>query len=651
MSDFTRRMFVAQSAAFGTASVAQQSEPAKLPPRRRLLENAWSESKLKAALAPREKWSPFPPARDRAGWEAVPSDAREALTAAGTEALDGTWPILPATLFLEFRRNGNRSRYEAVNNARRSRLRNLIMAECAEGKGRFVDEIANGVWTTCEETWWGFPAHMGLQRRGLGLPDTTEPTIDLFAAETGALLAWTEYLLGPELDKVDPLVSERIRLEIGRRILEPYRERIDFWWMGLNPEVSRSMNNWNPWINSNCLTCALLLERDPGRRVQFVHKVLRSLDTFLDSYHDDGGCDEGPGYWGHAGGALFVNLDLLHSASAGTIDVYSVPLIQEIGRYIYRAHIFDNWYVNFADASARVNLSGDLVYRYGRAIRDPHMQALGAHAAKAQSSVGRESIGRQLPALFNLAELRKAPASQPLVRDAWMPGIQVMAARVKQGSPAGLYLAAQGGHNAESHNHNDVGNFIVYSDGSPALIDVGVETYTAKTFSSRRYDIWTMQSAFHNVPTVNGVMQSAGRQFRARDIHYSTDDAGAEFSLDIAAAYPHDAGIEAWRRVLRLNRRTNAIEVSDSWQLRKPQNEILLTLMTPHPVRSEPGVLFIDKVRLKVTFDAPLSAAVEEIRIEDGRLKPAWGAAVRRILLKAASVPARGENVLRIAQV
>src|SRR5437868_14155296 len=71
-----------------------------------------------------------------------------------------------------------------------------------------------------------------------------------------------------------------------------------------------------------------------------------------------------------------------------------------------------------------------------------------------------------------------------------------MAARSVPNSAQGLYVAAWGGHNAQSHNHNDVGNFIVYGDGKPVLIDVGVETYSAKTFSPQRYEIWTMQSAY-----------------------------------------------------------------------------------------------------------------------------------------------------------
>ena len=622
---------------------------AKAPAKRRLLESRWSSAQLAQALIPREQWQPWPGAADRDRWQAIPAEVRAGMVAAEEKHGSAPWQVLPATVFLDYARNGNRSRYEGIRNARRNRLRDVVMAECAEGKGRFLEEIANGIWLTCEETWWGVPAHLGLQKRGSGLPDVTEPTIDLFAAETGAQLAWSEYLLGGEIAKVHPLVRERVAIEIERRILAPYRERDDFWWMGL--AADRPMNNWNPWINSNCLTCALLMERDPARRAQFTHKVLRSLDRFLDSYHDDGGCDEGPGYWGHAGGSLFDNLELLHSASKGAIDFYGSPLVKEIGRYIYRAHIHDNWYVNFADASARVNIAGDLVFRYGQRIGDASMQALGAWAVQHEPAhaVRGESLGRQLPALFNMAAVRSAPARQPLVRDVWLSGTEVMAARVQEGSPKGLYLAAQGGHNAESHNHNDVGNFIVYANGNPVVIDVGVETYTAKTFSSRRYDIWTMQSGYHNCPTVNGVMQSAGRAFAAREVGYRADANAVEFSLDLAAAYPREAGIETWRRTLRLDRAKNEIAVRDAWVLQKAGATVQLTLMTAAQPQVEGREIRLND-GVRVALPEMLSAKVEEIRTEDARLKPVWGERVWRVLLSASGVGVKGETVLRIWQ-
>jgi len=148
--------------------------------------------------------------------------------------------------FLDYVRDGNRRRYEKLLFSRRGKLVLLVLGELLEGHGRFTDAIADGLWLICEESYWGVPAHVGAQKRGAGLPDVTEPTVDLFAAETGALLAWTNYLRGDRLDAVHPLVHERLRLEVDRRILTPNLDRDDFWWMGFTP---REVNN--PWINSN----------------------------------------------------------------------------------------------------------------------------------------------------------------------------------------------------------------------------------------------------------------------------------------------------------------------------------------------------------------------------------------------------------------
>jgi hypothetical protein len=631
-------------------------QDAKAPQHRRLLAGRTSVEKLESILLAPGKWKPFPTASDRSGWEQLPPALLKELIADGERALSGTWPTLEATLLLQFVRNGNRTNYERVAAGRRERLRTLVLAECAEGKGRFVDEIANGVWTTCEESWWGYPAHLDMQKRGGGLPEAYDPVIDLFAAEAGAMLAWTDYLLRPQLEKVHKILPERLATEIERRILTPYEKRDDFWWMGLSTGyANRPMNNWNPWINSNCLTCMLLMEGDTARRARLVYKLIQSVDRFLDSYHEDGGCDEGPSYFGHAGGSLFDNLELLYSASNRSLDYWQIPLVKEIGRYIYRVNIADDWYVNFADASARVAISGDLVYRYGARIGDSNMQLLGAEAAKRHGPKGG-SLGRQLPALFNLKEISNAAARQPLVRDAWLPGIQVMTARLKEGSREGLYVAAQGGHNAESHNHNDVGNFIVYANGRPAIIDAGVETYTAKTFSPRRYEIWTMQSGYHNLPTVNGVMQGAGKTYAARDVAYKSTDAAVEFSLDIAGAYPREAGIEAWRRTLRLDRVKNTVEVRDAYVLQKPGGRFELTVMTPCEVKqSGSGELtlsggLLESGAVKVRFPAAFTVAVEEIKIEDRRLGPIWGSVIRRILLKASGVGAKGEAGITISQ-
>jgi hypothetical protein len=624
------------------------------------LRELYPQEKVARILTPREQWHPWPKWSERKAWNDLSEQVRKDLIANGEQHLRYDWPALPATLFLEYAREGNRSRYERDHFARRTALTDLVVAECLEGKGRFLDDIANGVWAICEESFWGVPAHVGAQKAGSGLPDFAEPIVDLFAAETGESLAWSYYLLGEQLDRVSPMIRKRIAYEIDRRILTPCLERDDFGWMGFS---GGRVNNWNPWCNSNWLAAALVVEPNEDRRVAAVAKILRSLDHFLDAYDNDGGCDEGPGYWSRAGGSLFDCLELLRSATNGAIDVYDRPLVQEIGRYIARVHVAGDYFVNFADASAKAGPPGELVYRYGKRIGDEQLAAFGAWCADRDrgdgsgfAGRGDYSVGRYLAAIFCTDEIEAARAEPAMVPDVWLNGIQVMTARSGEGTADGFFVAAKGGHNAESHNHNDVGNFIVYREGRPILIDLGVETYSRKTFSSQRYEIWTMQSAYHNLPTINGVMQSPGRQFAAHNVNYESDARHAQLRLDLAGAYPKEAGLKSWVRTVRLNRGKDIVVMED-YVLEQQAGEITLSLMTPCRVeaRKEGQLLLTDmaanepRVAVRVLYDAAkLEATMETIAIEDGRLRAVWSAQITRILLKADKPAMQNSWSLRI---
>jgi len=348
---------------------------------------------------------------------------------------------------------------------------------------------------------------------------------------------------------------------------------------------------------------------------------------------------------------------LLHAATAGKCDAFNLPLVREMGLYICRAHIANEWYTNFGDAPARPFPDGDLVYRFGKRVSDDRMMAHGAFCAfeESEKAIPCDSIGRQLPALFDLAVLRKAPRAQALIRDAWLPGIQVMMAREREGSAQGLYLAAQAGNNGKSHNHNDVGNFLVYADGMPVIIDVGVETYTAKTFSPQRYEIWTMQSAYHNCPTIDGVMQSAGRQFASTGVSYHADDRAAELHMDLAKAYPAEAHLASWNRTLRLDRTGDSIEVVDDYRLTQAAKVITLTLMTPCAAQvGNPGEISFPLSSggpVRVAYDASVfHAAVEEIPINDEELRASWGERLYRVRLRADAPPLEAKWSLRISR-
>jgi hypothetical protein len=636
-----------------------------LPPVERealnLLSGPNSIERLNHIILAAQDWHPFPKASEHAEWEKLPERVRMEYIQQAEKHLNTEWITPKASVFMEYVRTGNRSHYQGISFGRRAKLAELVLGECMEGKGRFLDDIMNGIWTVCEETYWGVPAHLGAQQRGRGLPDVTEPTVDLFAAETAMLLAWTDYLVGELLDPISPLIRERVQYEVDRRVLSVNLERDDFWWMGFGGGM---VNNWNPWICSNWLTAVLILEKDESRKTRSIHKILRCLDNFLNPYPRDGGCDEGPGYWDRAGGSLFDCLELLKSASDGQIDIFDRPLIQEIGRYITRAYIHYPYFINFADAAARINANASLIFRYGKSIVDKDMMGFGSFLAKKQrlgEGFVRGSfgvLGRVLPALFQMEELLEAEPREPLARDSWLPELQVMAARAAKGSNRGFYVAAKGGHNAESHNHNDVGNFIVYADGYPAIIDVGVEDYTAKTFSDKRYEIWTMQSAFHNLPTINGVMQKNGREYKATEVKYRATEEKATFSLDISAAYPDEAKVRSWARTIMLNRGKNVV-IRDRYRLEEARENLQIVLMSwRKPVMIEEGLIKLENPEMLQDLEPivvrygkkKFEANVETITLKDARLRSSWGEKLFRIVLRAKQKLLEDDFVIEIGR-
>jgi hypothetical protein len=256
------------------------------------------------------------------------------------------------------------------------------------------------------------------------------------------------------------------------------------------------------------------------------------------------------------------------------------------------------------------------------------------------------------------AERASAP---PLPRDVWLPSddMQLMAARDREGTADGLYVAAWGSHNAQSHNHNDVGNAIVYVDGAPVFVDVGRPTYTAQTFSGRRYEIWAMQSAFHNLPTVNGQMQKDGPAFRAKHVAYQATANSAALMMDIAPAYPAAAGINEWIRTAQLERGSRAV-ISDAFALKAPTRDLSLNLMTPCEVtETDPGTLRLACGRIGgkqdlvvlARFDARVQqAAVERIALDDPSLTSSWGDHLNRIVLTPREAVQQGTWKLAISK-
>ena len=627
-------------------------------------------------------WFPYPSCSDREGWARLFGADASRIIGQGEKLLGYEWKIIPASAYLEYERSGNRKIMEDPLESNRKALNTLILAELAEGQGRFTDQIANGMWMSCQMTSWVLSAHNPRQSSRRSLPDPREYIIDLVSGQYGATLAIAWHFFRDEIAELDPSINYCVEAAVKERILDPFFDetvRKANWWMADDWQPGQMVNNWNPWCNSNVLLCFLLMEQDQERLDAALELSTASVDKFVNFVKSDGACEEGPSYWGHAAGKLFDYLEILYEATGGKVSLFDNPQIRNMGEYISRSYIGSSRVVNFADATASMTPDIYLTYRYGKAMGSREMMDFAIYLLYSKDRFRTPAVPlgndtyRSLETAVVLSEMtarveelrsqdvspRELLASlrANVPSATWYPETEFCYLRDGSGS----FFAAKGGFNDESHNHNDVGTFIYYHDDVPLFIDAGVGTYTKKTFSSERYTIWSMQSDWHSLPKINGVSQEHGRDFRSSDV--SCNLKKREFSLDISGAYPETAACGVWKRFYKMS--DGRLSIRDSFSLTERRGADVENFMVLGEVclpgetytldgkeKTVPAgrvVILGEGAAAELSFPASLTPSVTVKTLDDPRLTNVWGDTLRRISFTSSEdAPLSGQYLFSI---
>lgn len=587
-------------------------------------------------------------------WDALDEELKKAIIVNGEKNLTKEWPLILITDYMEFGRCGNRVHFENKNFERRKMLNSFIMAECVENEGRFIDKILEGLYLILEETSWCLPAHNSYERdeKQYPLPDATRPIIDLFNAESGAEVAIAEKILRPVLEQVCPFISVYVDAELEKRIFKPYEEQ-HFWWMG---DGKQKMLNWTVWCTQNVLLAALSRKKEnlaDDRLANIIKKAAVSTDYFLDEYGDDGCCDEGAQYFGHAGLCMFNCIDLLTLANGNRSKaIFEEKVIKNIGAYIVKMYVGNGLYINYADCSPIAGSRGSREFLYGLKTDQPVLAGFAAKSYR-ESDWDTRLLNDEINLYYHVqqalthGQMMEYPEVKEMPADSFFESTGIMIARDDK-----FTFAAKAGDNGDSHNHNDVGSIILYKNSAPVLIDLGVGTYTSKTFSSERYDIWTMQSQYHNLPTffekskiVSALdrakdkdntfkyMQHDGEKYAAKNVKCEMNAEKASLSMDIAGAYEID-NLISYSRTATLYKNT-CVEVKDHIN---GEISCVVSLMTyEKPEIRKYGGSFADiNIREDVSMhvEGICNMEIEECPIEDERLGIMWKHSCYRILLE-----------------
>ena len=657
--------------AFCAFSHAQEKQAASL-------EALYVEYECEGILPKDASWLPYPAYTDRNAWADLLGSNAAHLIAQGEKYLDYTWQSVNATAYLAYERTGNRQVMEKPMSANRVALNALILAELAEGKGRFMDQLINGTWHIAHMPTWVLSAHLPRQKTGRTLPDPSQQIIDLASSPVGAQMSAAYHFFHEAFDKVDPVISRVIKSAVKKQILDPYLEPSNYkanWWLGFEQKPGAVVNNWNPWCNAESILCFLLLEDDQERLEQAVKQSLKSVDKFIAYIKKDGACEEGPAYWGHAAGKLYDYLQIMHYATAGKVPFFEDTLIKDMGEYISRSSVSEGWVVNFADAGAKMSFIPSLIYNYGKALSSAEMQDFAIYNL-ARKTEGRfaapkpmvgNDIFRALESMKPLAEMSarveqlnaKIAAGQSLesllaglrtsVPDyTWYPETQFCYIK----NESDWFFAAKGGHNNESHNHNDIGTFILYKGSVPVFVDAGVGTYTKSTFDRNRYTIWSMQSGWHNLPVINGKFQKNGAKYKASDIVTSGKGKTRVFKLNIAGAYQADACCNTWTREYKLT--DKLLTITDEYELESRNAADVVNFLVQGKVTAlKDNEVAIENggVSFKLVYPAGMTLSVEEKPLDDPKLTNVWGTSLRRLSFTGSdAAPLKGKYIFRISE-
>lgn len=559
--------------------------------------------------------------------------------------LASPWPSLTVNEYLRHFRDGNRSGYEQHYFERRRRLGAAALACAASGDRTLAAEAADGIWLVCEESTWCVPAHA---RHSLAPePSNRLPgpgsggAIDLFNCETAMVLAEVCQLIAPELDDIDARIVPRVREEIRRRIIDPLLSGTLWGWQD-------GHNNWSVWCASSAIIAAgFALSGEPRTWAALVHRMLGVVDRYVNGQPADGGCDEGVMYWGVAGGCVIRALEEVRARTGGLVDGWSLdPRIAEIMRFPARMHMGRGTCPAFADGHQHIRLATGPLAIAAERTASPELLALAQAISDpcADGDTARPGVGdliiRQLRAL-TWYDGRPAQPPATLV-DTWLPDLQVM---VVHGG--GTSLAAKGGHNAENHNHNDIGQFVIHRHGVPLVVDAGRGDYTAQTFSARRYELWWPRGSGHAVPQIDGHEQQTGHESKARAVTCTRNATEAALSLDLAACYATAASVASLQRHVVLTRADGSVRLTDTVDAGRTVAYTLplLTTACPQPAGEHAWTISQDSQTVRIVADALLSGSVEEVPLDD-TMRRMWQR-LWRLTLRG-TLPAGGVAGIRI---
>lgn len=447
---------------------------------------------------------------------------------------------------VECQKTGVRTNFDSTYFSRRTWLATVaVLALIYPQEEKYIKELHELIWAACDEYSWALTAHTN----GTIAVDTTQ--VDLDNAETGLWLAEIRDVFG---DRLEPLIRERIVYEVKRRVFENYKKG-KFWW-------EAGENNWAAVCGGS--VAGALMYLDPELFEELKPRLFKTLNAFINNFPDDGTCLEGPSYCGYGFGNFVIFADLYNRYTKGETELLQGEKIKNISCYMQRCFIKGNATVSFSDGLRKGTACAMIQYLLNKKFPDD-VRILPPELLSVKTSSFSECVRAFL---YFDPKLSVTPFK---AEDIYAENAHQFTANRDKYS-----FVIKGGHNAEPHNHNDVGSFILADESGQVLCDIGSPLYTLQYFQpEHRYEYICSSSFGHSVPIIDGKAQVAGWKRRG-DLSYNKD---GTVTVELSKAYDTE-DLEKLTRNIEFGE--NTIKLTDSFNIDSSRvTERFVTLIEP----------------------------------------------------------------------
>lgn len=464
-----------------------------------------------------------------------------------------------------------------------------LMALIYPDNEEYYKNLVDSIWAYLNEYTWAPLGHYTEFYYGRTPKDFDYGLLDIFACSVAFALAEIKSLMANRFPK---LLNDRISYELKRRTIEPYLTRKFFW--------ESHNNNWTAVCTG--AVAGVLMYEAPELFFENQERIHKSMKCYLDSYNDDGICVEGIGYWAFGFGFFASYAMLEKEITNGKVNWFLQPKIKEISKNLQKVFLQKDVTVTYSDSGS--------TSKYSIGLPQMLRHVYGKDMARLPKSHGTVAVDNTH---FNFL-LRSVIYHN---EDNFCKEMTDNATYSVKGScyffkrTENYGFSCKGGNNGESHNHIDVGTFILARHNKQIICDIGAGPYYEGYHTEKRYTFFYPSAYAHNIPIFDGI----GEDDIARDdVICDYDEKNQCVSMELANAYGQDF-VKSVNRTFTFE--DKEIKLKDIFLLDK-EVEIKERFISVIEPKIADGVVIIDDTILENTLSLIPQISTKELEYHIG---------------------------------